>query len=120
MKHIGAAVIIIFSSLAAAAPPASAPGVNKNIRCLMLSNLYAKSAKDDRGRQAAAETRLFYLGRVDDRMTDAQLEAAMLAAGKAITPDTAGAEMDKCAQLLEQRSRAMTLIGDRLRSKLAP
>lgn len=116
-----ARVTMAFVAFFGASQSLAAPVVstNRNIRCLMLSNLYVNSAKDDQGRKAAQATRLFYLGRVDDGLTEAQLESTMLAEGKAITPATAGDEMNKCARTLEQRNAAITAIADRLRTKLA-
>lgn len=102
----------IFVALAGPAHAAS-PG-NDNIRCMMLSNLFANGVKDAHLREIASEARFYYLGRIADAMTDTQIESALVAAGKTISNASAGAEMTRCAQPMIARAKEMSTISNDL------
>ena len=53
-------------SLAVAAP-VCAQSVPDDVRCFILSNVFAKSDKDDKRRALSAQATIFYLGRLDGR-----------------------------------------------------
>lgn len=118
MKTVRAAACLAAMLLGGAALPTAASAANTNIRCLMLSNVYVNSAKDDQARQAAQATRIFYLGRIPDALSQAQLEAAMVAEGKTIAPATAETEMNRCAALFVQRSNAMRQVAQKVQQGL--
>lgn len=102
--------------LAASAIPASAanpPAANppSDVRCLLLSNAFAKSANNDQAKQVAAQTLIFYVGRLDGRMAPAALEAAMRSQASSIDPKTAGPEMTACATRLARAQQTITTLG---------
>ena len=66
--------------------PAHAQTGNRDVRCLMLSNLFSKAASAAQAKEAAGQSRLFYLGRVSGKVPPAQLEAAMAMEAKTIVP----------------------------------
>jgi hypothetical protein len=97
--------------LALVAAPASAQNLTSDAKCLLVSNLFAKS-KDSKAREAAIGTRYFYLGRMTG--SPAQIEAALAAQGKGVTEQSAGATMQACARAVVQRATEVQAIGQRL------
>jgi hypothetical protein len=83
-------------AIASIAVPAVAQTANQDVRCLMLSNLFAKAAPDAQGKEAAAQSRLFYLGRVSAKVASAQLAPAMATEAKTMDAAHVGPEMNKC------------------------
>lgn len=96
MKTIQAALAaaLLASSGAAAAQTAT------DAQCLIVSNAFARGAKDADAQKTAEATLYFYLGRVGDRMTSAQLKTLLDTETKTITEKTAGATMNKCVQVV--------------------
>lgn len=97
-----------FPATAANAPAANPPS---DVRCLLLSNAFSKSANNEQAKQVAAQTLLFYVGRLDGRMAPAALESAMRTQSASIDPKTAGAEMTACASRLAQAQQRITALG---------
>lgn len=99
---------------AALAAQATAQNADQDVRCLMASNTFARVEKDAGKQRAAAESLVFYLGRLDGRVTPAQLKARLLAQGKQLTPATLGPIMDACVRRLGQSQAALQAIGREL------
>jgi hypothetical protein len=111
-----AAIAIASSPLAAQAetahaPTAHAPSGNRDVRCLMLSNLFTKTSPVEQAKVAASQARLFYLGRVSSKFTSAQLETAMNAEAKAIDSDHAGPDMNACLASVQAAAAAAEVAG---------
>ena len=108
-------VRIVFGMAAAAlvltGAPAAAQGANEDVKCLLASNLFVKNEKDAAKRQVAVFSSYYYLGRVDARLTGAQLSAALKATAPTITPQTAGPTMTACAKRLQSATMAIQTIG---------
>lgn len=98
-------------AFAAAACPADAQTANRDVRCLLLSNLFSKAAPDARGKESAAQTRLFYLGRVSAKFSPTQLQTAMTTEAKTIDPNGAGPEMNKCVASVQASAAAAEAVG---------
>lgn len=98
-------------SLALVAAPAVAQSMANDAKCLVVSNLFAKS-KDPKASKAGIETRFFYLGRLNG--TPAQIGAALEAQGRTITQQNAGPTMQACARAVVQRAGEIQAIGQRL------
>jgi hypothetical protein len=96
--------------LAGLAAPALAQSVPDDVRCLMLSNVFAKKAKEARGREAAAQALLFYVGRLDGRADPHAITAAMRAQGR-IDEHTASTEMGACAKRVFQAEQTIQALG---------
>lgn len=97
-------------AIAVAAAPASAANV-QDVRCFLLSSVFAQKADKDEGRKLAQATGLFYIGKLqgtadaDLRRVIAQQQAVNIA------PAAATAEMQKCAMAVQtslQRLQALT------------
>jgi len=84
----------------AAATPASAQSVDSDIRCLLAANVFAQQEKDPAKKRLAANTYIFYLGRLDARISNEQLKAAILPQAKAMPAASLGPTMTACANHL--------------------
>lgn len=93
------------------AVPASAQGIQEDIRCVLLSGMFAKGAKDEKGKQIARLTGAFYLGRVDGRADAKAITDILRAESKAFDPKTAGPLMDACAAKLGVAQKSMNDLG---------
>lgn len=91
--------------LAAIAMPASAQSVPDDVRCLALSNAFAKSAKDENAQQAATRALLFYLGRLDARGDEQAVKTAMQSSK--IDPKAASDEMTACSNRFASAAQKM-------------
>ena len=83
--------------------PASAQSAN-DAGCLLLSNVFAQKAAEPEVKKIAESAFYFYLGRVADSTTAAQLKSLLDAQGKSITDTTAGTMMKNCVQTMQNRS----------------
>lgn len=91
----------------AAASPAPAQQVARDARCLLVSGVFATSANDEKAKQVANLTRSFFLGRLDSRLSPAQIGAAFAAERRNITQATLAATMNACAQYVGSRTVAV-------------
>jgi hypothetical protein len=95
--RIALALALLFTSGAAAAQTAS------DAQCLLLSNVFAKNTKDANAQKAAEAALYFYLGRISDRASAAQLKTLLEAQAKTITDATAGNLMNACLKNLQSK-----------------
>lgn len=102
MITIGAAL----AALAVAAPVA-AQSVDNDVRCLLAANVFARAEKDAAKRQISMAASVFYLGRLDARISNEQLKAAVLAQAKAMPASTLGPTMTACVKRLTDKGVAM-------------
>ena len=84
--------------------PAAAQSVPDDLRCFMLSNIFARTDKDDKRRMIAAQASIFYLGRLDGKVNAQMLAPAMHAH---LDPKLAGPQMTACAQHLGRAEQTM-------------
>lgn len=94
---IAIAAALVTASGAAAAQTAT------DAQCLLLSNAFAKDAKDPKAQKAAEASVYFYLGRISQQETAAQLKTVLDQASKSITQANAGTLMDGCVKTLQGR-----------------
>ena len=107
--------LVTVAALAAAiASPAPAQKVDNDVRCMLLSNVFARSEKDT-GRQKVAEVAsIYYFGRVDARLSGDALRRAILDQGKSMSAASAGPAMTACARTMQQRRLAFQSLGQSL------
>lgn len=110
MKRNPIAAALLAPALAIVAP-AQAETVQDDIRCVLLSGIFIKSAKDEKGKQIAQLTGAFYLGRLDGRAAPAALTAALRAESKALDGKIAGPLMDACAKKMAAAQKAVNDAG---------
>jgi hypothetical protein len=72
-------------------------------QCLILSNAYATQAKDQNAKKMAESAFYFYLGRIGNSATAAQVKALLDQQMKALTQETAGKLMNACADTVASR-----------------
>lgn len=108
-RRIVALLGATFSNALLAAIPASAaaPTTDEDVRCLLLSSGYARLAKDEESRRGSAMTGAFFLGRLNGRLSDAALAAAIRAQGKALPSIAAEPLMRACAARAQAAEQAM-------------
>jgi hypothetical protein len=97
--------------LAATVSPASAQSVPSDVRCLLLSNAFAKQTGAEQGRQAAAQALIFYVGRLDGRADAAAITSAMRTQSASIDMKTAGTEMQACVARLAHAQQTIQELG---------
>ena len=81
---------------------ASAQSVN-DAQCIILSNLFAKESKEAQQQKAAEAAVYFYLGRVRDGTTAAQLKGLFDQASKPLTQATIGPKMNDCVNAIQTK-----------------
>ena len=102
--------LVTFAAMAAAlgsVGPLQAQTVDQDVKCLMVSNIFSQTEKDEGKRRVATTAALFYLGRVDARVAGPQLRAAMEAQAKTINPASAGPTMTECARTMQGKMAAL-------------
>lgn len=97
--------------------PAQAQATNDDVKCLLAANLFVRAEKDPAKHQIAVLSSYFYLGRVDARLSGAQLAAALKAQAPTITAQSAGPTMTACAKRLQSATMAIQTIGKSITGK---
>ena len=102
---IALAATLLVTSGAAAAQSASDAG------CILVSNAFARGAKEADQQKTAEATLYFYLGRVSDTMTATQLKALFDQQSKTLTDATAGNVMNNCVKAIQTKLQLLQSIG---------
>jgi len=116
-KRMKVVKLLAVLSVASFATAASAQSVGEDVRCLMLSNVFARAAKDDKGREVAVRSALFYLGRINGRSDIRDLPGETRRAGSSIDAKVAGVQMDACVGRLNRAEQDFKAIGNSLAQK---
>jgi hypothetical protein len=90
---------------------AHAQTVPDDVRCLILSNMFAKEGSDARVKGAAAQSLLYYVGRLEARANAQAITAAMRAQRTAIDARTAPTQMGACAARLQRAQQMIQAAG---------
>jgi len=72
-------------------------------QCIILSNAFASQSKDAEQQKAAQASMYFYLGRISNSMTAAQLKTMLDQQMKTINNASAGEAMNKCLATIKSR-----------------
>ncbi len=105
IARIAIAAALLTASGGAAAQSAT------DLGCLLISNAFAKDAKDANAQKLAQASVYFYLGRIGTSATAAQLKAQMDAQAKTITQANAGAKMNACVQDFQSKMQLVESLG---------
>ena len=105
---LGIGVAFLAAGLAA---PVAAQSVDDDVRCLLASNFFARAEKNPQQKQIAMASAAFYLGRLDARISNEQLNGAAMAQAKTMTKDSLGPTMNGCAKRLIQKGIAQHNLG---------
>lgn len=114
MKGIVIAATLYIAGMTSAAPAQSIPD---DVRCFMLSNGFAKGASDEKGRQLAASSLAFFLGRLDGRASPNVIADIVRKQNAIIDPKTAGLQMKACVTRMLRSGQAMEALGRSLTKK---
>ena len=95
------------SAALALATPVAAQSVAEDVRCLLAANVFARAEKDPAKRQLSMAASVFYLGRLDARISNEQLKTAVQAQAKTMPASSLGPTMTNCAKHLTQKGLAM-------------
>lgn len=77
-----------------------------DVKCLLLSNLYAKAATDEKAKTTALQASFFYLGRMTGPAPEVQ--ARLLAEAKTIDPAKSSGTMEACAKAMVARAAQLS------------
>jgi hypothetical protein len=101
--------VILGAALAAmaTAAPVAAQTVDSDVRCLLAANVFARAEKDPAKRQLSMAASVFYLGRLDARISNEQLKGAVQSAAKSMPASSLGPTMTACAKRLTDKGLAM-------------
>lgn len=91
----------------AIAAPVAAQQTDKDVRCLLAANVFARMEKDPAKRQIAMAASIFYLGRLDAQISNEQLKKAVTAQAKAMPASILGSIMTECTKRLGQKGVAI-------------
>ena len=97
------ALNIAFATALLATGGTAAAQTASDAQCSVLSNAYASQAKDAQAKEIAEASLYFYLGRISNQMTAAQLKTLLDAQTKTLTQATAGPAMSKCAAAIQSK-----------------
>ena len=103
VASILAATLLVTGSAASAQSATDA-------QCLILGNVFAKQAKDAQSQKAAEVAVYFYMGRVRDGVTAAQLKTLFETSAKTITEANAGQKMTDCIKAVQAKGDLLTSI----------
>ena len=92
---------------------ANAQTLDPDVRCLVLSNLFSKADPDPKRKQFAALSAVYYLGRIDARLSPDALKT-QLAAQANVDKATAGPLMNACGKEFQEKERNLVMIGQSL------
>ena len=102
-------LMITGAALAASAlaAPVAAQSVDDDVRCLLAANVFARGEKDPGKRQLSMAASVFYLGRLDARISNEQLKNAVAAQAKTMPASSLSPIMTTCAKRLIQKGVAI-------------
>jgi hypothetical protein len=96
---------------ALATSPVAAQALDPDVKCMLASDVFGRMEKDQNRRQLAVLSGLFYFGRIDGRLSPAQMKAQILAVGTQMKATDLGPVMNECAKRFQ--SAAASAAGDR-------
>jgi hypothetical protein len=91
--------------------PASAQAPDNDVRCLTASKFFAATEKDPGRKQLSVASAFFYLGRIDARLSPAQLKAQLAEPSALIRQAEVASIMNACAKKLQATQRSLQVLG---------
>jgi hypothetical protein len=91
------------------AAPAVAQSVEKDVRCMMVSQAFSRLEKDPAKKQLAAASALYYFGRVDAQVSGSALRNQFIAQNSVIKQQNGGEIMTGCAKDFNAHQQALQL-----------
>jgi len=106
--------VIAAAAFGLGSAPALAQTPAQDVQCLVASNIFAQAEKDAKKRQVASMATVFYLGRVDARLSGAQLKASLAEQAKAVNAQTVGGIMTSCAKSMQGKMAALQAVSQQV------
>ena len=97
-----------------AAGPAVAQDAGSDVRCLLVSNVFARVETDATKKGLAQAAAVYFSGRAVARLSPAQIKAQIVAQSKTVDKNSGGPIMTACAKRFQQDQRMMQTIGQEL------
>ena len=112
--RIAVAAALLMTGGAAVAQSATDAG------CILVSNAFAQQSKDPQAQKLAEAAMYFYIGRIGERETQAQLKALLDAQAKTITDATASTMMNACAKTFQAKMEMIQAIAEQSKPSTPP
>jgi hypothetical protein len=113
-------LLIAALGIGVAASPAFAQAIDPDVKCMLTSDLFARMEKDPGRKQLSSIAAVFYFGRVDARLSPAQVRSQILALDKAVKPADLPAVMTDCARRLQTKQKAFVQLTQSLAAAAKP
>ena len=117
MKNSFIVILVIAFVLRASPVPADEVDQDGNIRCLV-TGFYLAGNANPQAAQAGFVTALYWLGRLDGRLTDEELANRIIDMATKLTNADLQAASKLCGPVLSERGKFVTELGQRLSIKL--
>jgi NAD/NADP transhydrogenase alpha subunit len=104
-------ILLTAAATAASAAPAAAQSADQDARCLLVSNVFSRTEKDETRRHLAEAARFYFMGRAAVRLSPAQLKAQLQAQAKSLQTQAAGTAMNACAKQFQAKEQELEAIG---------
>jgi hypothetical protein len=105
---------LLLSTLAQAEPPPDP--LTFDLRCMVVASILRES-QEPGVRAAGTGAALFFFGRVDARLSDAELERRLAAEAATIRPEDHGQMMRACGAFMQARGQALIAVGQRIAAR---
>lgn len=89
---------------------ASAAQSTTDARCILASNAFSRTATDEKAKKLAQASLYFYLGRIGESATPAQLGTLLREQARTITEANVGEVMNACAKGLQDKIQMLESI----------
>lgn len=110
---------LLTAAMVAFAVPAGASDPGPVISCIAMSGALT-SNPDPAAQQAGLMSSIFWLGRLDPSVTEAELETRMAALAAEVTRERGQAELRRCGLEMAERGAMLQPVGKKLRDRAAP
>ena len=108
--------LLAASSLSAGAVPS--PEIRDDLRCFLVMGDLADSAKEGPAMQTAVAGMLYFLGRLEDRAPELDIEAAGAAELLAITEADFQKQKPRCLAVIEEKAKRLIVLGKGMEKRL--
>ena len=109
-------LVLAIAPLALAAVPPTDPQTSKDLRCFLAMSATAGS-EDKTASLAGMIGAQYFLGRIDGRSPNLDLESAIMAEASSLTDADLKALLQSCGELMQDRGKAVKAIGERMEQK---
>lgn len=106
LTSLSLATLSLAAGLSLLPTVAQAQTADPDVRCMLVSNVFAEKEPDAKKKQVAILSVTYYLGRIDAKLSPAQFRAAVIAVGKEPLGKDIAQTMTACAKGLQSKQIA--------------